>query len=218
MDPEVTAALAAEYRAYITDKQWKGRGDFGTITGDNLASYLLEAYLEPSCQRFLLSLDSESRESYLVEHPWICWDGRCATFTFQSFVQYCGRSKTQPAFDDRALHMEPAIFGTEIINARHFTPWGSALGGGEPTVEPEVAEKEKMMNAMTFLPQGGDCAKYWWIRHGTCDRDTSLPVIVGLATALENAGATVNARLVWDGGHGADDEKQEMITWIKEIL
>ena len=48
------------------------------------------------------------------------------------------------------------------------------------------------------------CANYWGIRHGTKDNDTSLPIIINLATSLENQGKDVNALLYWDAGHGAD--------------
>ena len=220
MDPAVTEELAAEYAAYLNAQGWKGRGDFGPVNSDTLADYLVQAYLIPSCERFLGEKTPAERAAYLAQNPWIAETDGHVSFTFPDFVRHCGRSKTQPAFDDRELHMEPAIFGTEQVNGRHFTTFGLRYATGDPAaeVEPDVVELEKMMNAMTFLPDGADCAPYWWIRHGTCDRDTSLPVIVGLATALENAGKTVNARLVWDGGHGADDEKFEMLDWIAEII
>ncbi len=220
MDNRISEILAAQYSAYITDKCWRGRDDFGTITGENLSDYILETYLIPSCERFLKEKTAEEQAAYLAENQWIIWDGIKAKFTFRDFVHHCGRSKTQPAFDDKALHMEPAVFGTETIGGRHFTTFGLRYGTGDATaeVEPEVVTLEQKMNAMSFLPAEADCAKYWWIRHGTCDKDTSLPVIVGLATALENAGATVNARLIWDGGHGADDEKLEMMDWIAEVI
>ncbi|MBE6992653.1 MAG: Tat pathway signal protein [Ruminococcaceae bacterium] len=220
MDAEVTNTLAEQFRKYINGKGLKGKNGFGTISSDNLADYILKEYLVPSCERFLKEKDEGERTAYLSENPWIKWDGEKVEFSFEDFVVHCGRSKTQPAFDDKEMQMEPAIFGTEKVNGRHFTDFGLKYATGDPDakVEDEVVQLENMMNAMYFLPGKADMAKHWWIRHGACDKDTSLPIITNLATALENAGANVNARLVWDGGHGADDDKFEMMDWIESVI
>ncbi len=220
MDANVTKALAAQFREYIDSRGWIGRNGFGPITSGNLGDYILKEYLVPSCQRFLMEQSEAQRSDYLARNPWISWDGKKADFTFEAFTIHCGRSKTQPAFDDKAMQMEPAIFGTEAVNGRHFTDFGLrfATGHQDAKVDDEVVQLERMMNAMYFLPGKAHMAKHWWIRHGACDKDTSLPVITDLATALENAGADVNVRLVWDGGHGADDEKFEMLDWIDSVI
>lgn len=217
MNATISETLTHQYSEYIDQKGWTGRNGFGTITGENFKDYILREYLVPSCNRFLR--EQADPRAYLKGNPWISYDGIAAAFTFEDFVTHTGRSKTQPAFDDLAMEMEPAIFGTESVNARHFTDFGQQLATGDPNarIEPEVAELEQRMNAMYYLPRRADLAQHWWIRHGSCDKDTSLPIIIGLATALENEGVDVNVRLIWDGGHGADDEKFEMIDWIRKI-
>ena len=44
--------------------------------------------------------------------------------------------------------------------------------------------------------------KYWYMRTGSIDLVSTLPLFYGLATALENTGCTVDAALVWEQGHG----------------
>lgn len=74
------------------------------------------------------------------------------------------------------------------------------------------------MNPMYFIGEKNPgCARHWWIRHGACDKDTSLPIMVNLATAVENIGRDVNARLIWDGGHCADDDTEGFMIWMQDI-
>jgi uncharacterized repeat protein (TIGR02543 family) len=45
-------------------------------------------------------------------------------------------------------------------------------------------------------------AKHWFLRAGSIDIVPARPIFFGLATALDNRGANVDAGLVWDQGHG----------------
>ncbi|MFJ4619981.1 hypothetical protein [Streptomyces sp. NPDC088812] len=56
-----------------------------------------------------------------------------------------------------------------------------------------------------------------WRRVGTKDSDTSLSVVSNLATRLENLGDDVNTFCYWDGGHGADQDPGDFITWIATV-
>jgi len=58
----------------------------------------------------------------------------------------------------------------------------------------------------------------WWLRNGTRDNDTSQPIMVNLATSLENnLDRDVNAWDFWDAGHCQDDDPESFITWIGNI-
>jgi hypothetical protein len=59
--------------------------------------------------------------------------------------------------------------------------------------------------------------KYWRIRHGTADRDTSLAVPVILATRLQNLGYGVDFALPWNQGHGGDYDLNELFAWMAKI-
>jgi hypothetical protein len=75
-----------------------------------------------------------------------------------------------------------------------------------------------MMNPMNFIGAAGTTtAKYWRIRHGTADRDTSLAVSAILATALDNKGFNVNYELPWDVWHSGNYDPDALFAWIGQI-
>jgi hypothetical protein len=41
--------------------------------------------------------------------------------------------------------------------------------------------------------------------------------VVNYLGALENIGKDVSARLVWDGGHCADDDPDGLMEWMKAL-
>ena len=85
-------------------------------------------------------------------------------------------------------------------------------------ISAELAPLVNEMNPMYFITnENSGCAGNWWIRHGTKDTDTSLPVIIDLATSLENLGYNVNTWLYWDAGHGVNEDPDEFIAWIAGI-
>ena len=72
---------------------------------------------------------------------------------------------------------EPILFGTATQNSRHFTTF--SLKHDPDETETELSEDLKavinLMNPMYFIAENNPgCAPNWWIRHGACDKDTSL--------------------------------------------
>ena len=59
--------------------------------------------------------------------------------------------------------------------------------------------------------------KYWRIRHGTKDRDTSLAVPVMLATKLQNNGYSVDFAMPWERPHSGDYDLDELFAWVDGI-
>ncbi len=221
VDQELSAQLKGIFEVYQDSLKLQGRNGFGTITAGNLEEYLLKAYLIPEASRYLLALPEGARKEYLAAQPWIAFDGKTASFTFEGFLNHCGRMKGLPAFDDFGKEMaEPDLFGTETVKTRHFTTFSLRHDPSETATE--LAEDLKiiinMMNPMYFaLGNNPGCAPHWWMRHGACDKDTSLPIVIDMATALENIGKDVNARLIWDGGHCADDDTDGLMLWMKAM-
>lgn len=220
VDQTDSAALAAAYPAYQAALGLSGQDGFGALTADNYAGYLLTAYLQPSAERYLAGLDEDARTAYLGANPWIAWDGTNATFAWADYQQHFGsRKKDVHAFDAPDLSSgENSLFGSETVNARHFTAYAQQAETGDAALPEDVQAQVTAMNPMGFITANGEgVAQHWWIRHGTLDSDTSLPVIVNLATALENAGKDVNAWLYWDAGHGADEDPDAFVAWIGTI-
>jgi hypothetical protein len=136
---------------------------------------------------------------------------------FAKYVRFMTRMKVTPAFDAQDLGSpENDLFGSETTKARHFTQFGQ----DHTTVPARLAEPAtvKMMNAMSYIEAPGTTtAKFWRIRHGAIDRDTSLAVPVILATKLGNAGRSVDFALPWGVGHGGDYDLEELFEWIARI-
>jgi hypothetical protein len=136
-------------------------------------------------------------------------------------VAYVGRMKSLPAFDAFDLSTpECILFGNATIDARHFTDFSLQQTGDRKaaTIDASLRTVVDLMNPMYFIGQkNSGCAAYWWIRHGTKDNDTSLPVVIDLATSLENLGKEVNATLYWDAGHGANDDPADFVAWMAAV-
>ena len=72
------------------------------------------------------------------------------------------------------------------------------------------------MNPMNYIGTA-DTAKYWRIRHGTEDRDTSIAVPALLGLVLEKNGRTVDFEPAQGERHGGDYDLDELFDWIDSI-
>lgn len=142
-------------------------------------------------------------------------EGKAEALDWKLFVQAITRMKPVPAFDALDLHSpENEEFGTEEIAARHFTAF--SLANSE--VNGEMAEEAviRMLNPLSYIGEA-DTAKYWRIRHGAFDRDTSLAIPIILSLLLENHGCEVNFFLPWGLPHSGDYDLEELFAWVDEI-
>ena len=111
---------------------------------------------------------------------------------------------------------ENELFGTKKIRYRHFTESGKihSLAGGEMAEEQQI----RMMNPMNYIGrEEAVCAKYFRIRHGAVDRDTSLFISVLLSLKLKEAGCDVDLAFPWGKWHMGDYDLDELFAWIDGI-
>ena len=221
VDQALSKVLAAEFPPYQDSLQLTGMNGYGAVTSENLKDYILKVFLIPAANKAWAESTPEQQERYLKENPWFTFDGESAAFTFADYLTHCGRMKGLPAFDDFHKAMaEPILFGTAAQNSRHFTTF--SLRHDPEETATKLSEDLKhvihLMNPMDFIAEKNPgCAPHWWIRHGACDKDTSLPIVTNLATALYDLGKDVSARLIWDGGHCADDDTEGFMLWMKQL-
>jgi acetyl esterase/lipase len=221
VDQDLSKQLKEAFAAYQASLKIQGRDGFGPLTAANYDRYLLQRYLYPAATKYLRALPEERRRDYLAKNAWIAWSAQGATFSFADYLSHVGRMKGLPAFDDFELKQpEPNEFGTSTVDSRHFTDFSlrHATGDAKARIDDEVRTFVNLMNPMYFVGlDNPGIAGHWWIRMGTSDAHTSLTVPINLAASLENRKKDVSAVLYWDAGHGADEDAEDFIAWIRTI-
>ncbi|WP_236585168.1 hypothetical protein [Companilactobacillus farciminis] len=130
-------------------------------------------------------------------------------------MKFITRMKSTPAFDDLKMeNAEPKLFGIEDVNNQHFTK----LAQEHSRVPSTLADQElvQAINPLHYL-DNKDGAKYWRIRHGASDRDTSFAIPIILATSLKNAGYKVDFAMPWNTPHSGDYDLRDLFTWIDKV-
>ncbi len=136
---------------------------------------------------------------------------------WQEYVKDITRMKTAPAFDALTMDSpENDLFGSSSVNMRHFTEYGKR----NSLAEGKIAEDKviKLMNPMHYInDKDAVKAKHWRIRHGECDRDTSLAISAILSLKLKEGGCEVDYHSPWNVPHAGDYDLDELFKWIDEI-
>jgi hypothetical protein len=215
--------LITAFGGYLDTLALPGLNQYGTLTAENYAGYLLKQYLEPSAARALSqTLTAAERASYLEKNTWVTWSGGQATFTWDKFLEHIGtRSKSVPAFDAFDLSAtENTVYGDATSNARHFTLYSlrHATGNSRAQLASDLPATIAMMNPLYHLRRKNPSrARHWWIRTGTLDTNTAHTVVASLAAITSELGDSVNSAMYWDGGHAVNFDSPDLIAWIGEL-
>lgn len=211
----LSGELKAQFPAYLNSLQLK-RNDGGSLTlnpdGNGSFKEYLKSLLIASAQTAL------NQGSDLSGLTWLTLkNGQVLDLDFDAYVSNTGRMKTTPAFDEVDLSSgENSLFGTTTLKAQHFTQFST----DRSTAEGKLADAKiiKMMNPLNYIDHPGSVtSRYWRIRHGSVDRDTSLAVPLILATKLLNSGQVVDFAFPWDKRHSGDYDLPELFSWIDGI-
>lgn len=134
---------------------------------------------------------------------------------WDSFIKKITRMKIAPAFDAIDLsHPENDEFGTSDINAQHFTNYSFEHSQVNGTMA--NAQIIKLLNPISYIGKA-TTAKYWRIRHGAFDRDTSLAIPTILSLILSKYNYHVDFSLPWGVPHSGDYDLEELFKWIDTI-
>ena len=140
---------------------------------------------------------------------------------WDAYNSFTSRSKEPGAFDSRANDSgENSLFGTSTSNTNHFTIT-AALHDTTPNndVYVENAKIVTMMNPMNYLGSpAATNARFYRIRYGTADSNTSvaIPLIVG--TRAQNLGYNVDMATPFDVDHSGDYDLDELFNWMDNIV
>ncbi|WP_308554883.1 subtype B tannase [uncultured Lactobacillus sp.] len=139
------------------------------------------------------------------------------TIDWKKYLNFITRMKSVPAFDDLNMkNPEPDLFGDKEVESKHFTNFAQKYSH----VASELADPKivKAINPITYLTEEkADSAKYWRIRHGASDRDTSFAIPIILATLLQNKGYQVDFEIPWGTPHSGDYDLRDLFTWIDRV-
>ena len=159
-----------------------------------------------------------SRYSFLVLDK---TTGMVKDIDWDAYNSFTSRSKAPGAFDSRSNDSgENSLFGTSTSETNHFTIT-AALHDTTPNndVYVENAKIVTMMNPMNYLGSpSATNAKYYRIRYGTADSNTSvaIPLIVG--TRAQNLGYSVDMATPFAVDHAGDYDLQDLFNWMDSIV
>lgn len=144
-------------------------------------------------------------------------EGKAVKVDFSGYVNDITRMKIAPAFDALTMDSpENSLFGNKDTDCCHFTKYSmehSKPKGG--MADPDII---RMLNPMNYIEdERAHKAKYWRIRHGEQDRDTSLAISAILAIKLQNFNCEVDYHSPWNVTHSGDYDLEELFAWIDEI-
>ena len=217
MNPEQikwSKILQGDFPAYLNGLglTWQGRRLMLNFDGEGSFKDYLQTFVLASAQKAL------EQGADLHGLTWLTVvSGRVTQLDFPAYVRYVKWMKATPAFDGVDLSSgENEEFGTGKVKAQHFTEFSyqhSNVGGS--LAEPGLI---KMMNPLNYIGSGdARTARYWRIRHGAVDSDTSLAVPLILATKLANQGYQVDFAVPWNQGHGGDYDLDELFNWMEQV-
>ena len=172
------------------------------------------------------------------KQAWLAWDGQQAVISdLDAYVlNHRRRMKPCTSFDKLTMDSgENQVFGNADRDFVHFDPViGEAIESLQADFPQEAAkyagaydvfgddalsERVRLINPMAFIGTNNKStpARYFRIRVGASDADTSFTISMTLAIKLANAGFPVDYALVWDQPHCRADYPGDLIRWIDEV-
>ena len=167
---------------------------------------------------------AQAKGTDLSKHTYLVRDGKTGAIkdiNWEAYNQFVSRSKAPGAFDSRSNDSgENSLFGTSATDNNHFTIT-AALHDTTPNqdVYVENAKIVTMMNPMNYLGSpAATNARYYRIRYGTADSNTSvaIPLIVG--TRAQNLGYNVDMATPFGVDHSGDYDLDELFNWMDNIV
>ena len=160
----------------------------------------------------------------LSKHTYLVRDNKTGTIkdiNWEAYNHFVSRSKAPGAFDSRANDTgENNLFGTSTTDNNHFTITAALHDStANQDVYVENAKIVTMMNPMNYLGSpAATNARFYRIRYGTADSNTSvaIPLIVG--TRAQNLGYRVDMATPFNVDHSGDYDLEELFNWIDNIV
>ena len=167
---------------------------------------------------------AQAKGTDLSKHTYLVRDnktGAIKDINWEAYNQFVSRSKAPGAFDSRSNDSgENSLFGTSATDNNHFTITAALHDTtSNQDVYVENAKIVTMMNPMNYLGSpAATNARYYRIRYGTADSNTSvaIPLIVG--TRAQNLGYNVDMATPFGVDHSGDYDLDELFNWMDNIV
>ena len=167
---------------------------------------------------------AQAKGTDLSKHTYLVRDNKTSAIkdiNWEAYNQFVSRSKAPGAFDSRSNDSgENSLFGTSTTDNNHFTITAALHDTtSNQDVYVENAKIVTMMNPMNYLGSpAATNARYYRIRYGTADSNTSvaIPLIVG--TRAQNLGYNVDMATPFGVDHSGDYDLDELFNWMDNIV
>jgi len=167
---------------------------------------------------------AQAKGTDLSKHTYLVRDNKTGTIkdiNWEAYNHFVSRSKAPGAFDSRSNDTgENSLFGTSTTDNNHFTITAALHDTtANQDVYVENAKIVTMMNPMNYIGSpAATNARFYRIRYGTADSNTSvaIPLIVG--TRAQNLGYRVDMATPFDVDHSGDYDLEELFNWMDNIV
>ena len=167
---------------------------------------------------------AQAKGTDLSKHTYLVRDNKTGTIkdiNWEAYNHFVSRSKAPGAFDSRSNDTgENSLFGTSITDNNHFTITAALHDTtANQDIYVENAKIVTMMNPMNYLGSpAATNARFYRIRYGTADSNTSvaIPLIVG--TRAQDLGYRVDMATPFDVDHSGDYDLEELFNWMDNIV
>ena len=231
---KISNRLKALFPIYLNSlKLTDDRGNLLTLdkNGNGSFKYYLATIIKISANNALKDGKdiSQFKKAFTIEND------KVVAVNLDIYTHIGDRMKSPPAFDSiDSSSGENNLFGDKKSDSKHFTKFSFDIANKDAIeyfrtgkfndknnkiVVPKMADKNiiKMMNPMNYI-DNNTLTKYWRIRHGAIDKDTSLAIPAILALKLKNSGKIVNFAAPWGQGHGGDYDLEALFNWIDSVV
>ncbi len=167
---------------------------------------------------------AQAKGTDLSKHTYLVRDnktGAIKDINWEAYNQFVSRSKAPGAFDSRSNDSgENNLFGTSTTDNNHFTITAALHDTtSNQNVYVENAKIVTMMNPMNYLGSpAATNARFYRIRYGTADSNTSIAIPLIVGTRAQNLGYQVDMATPFDVDHSGDYDLDELFNWMDNIV
>ena len=186
--------------------------------GDGSFKAYVKAFIIDATNKAQANGTDVSKHTYVIRDA---KTGAIKDINWEAYNRFVSRSKAPGAFDSRSNDSgENNLFGTSTSDNNHFTITAALHDTtSNQDVYVENAKIVTMMNPMNYLGSpAATNARYYRIRYGTADSNTSMAIPLIVGTRAQNLGYRVDMATPFNVDHSGDYDLEELFNWMDSIV